>query len=132
MRALTILLAATITTPAISNPYWTIARVNKEVNHDLRPMDDMVQYGKPLMVIEPVSGYGDCEDYAITKIIRLRKLGIFGRMHVVKTETGESHAVASVDGWILDNRFKKPQRVEWLERFGYQFTYKTTETPYVR
>lgn len=45
------------------------AYINWLVNHSIKPMEDQEQYGRPeVWVMNPVSGYGDCEDYALTKL----------------------------------------------------------------
>lgn len=93
-----------------------IAELNRAINLDIKPVDDMTQYGvvdlwaTPLMAFK--SNEGDCEDYAIAKYVALRELGIPSsdlRLIVVHINgTTEDHAVAAVryDGnWlVLDNR----------------------------
>ena len=93
-----------------------IAEINRTINLDIRPLDDMTQYGvvdlwaTPLMAF--ASNAGDCEDYAIAKYVALQEIGIATadlRLVVVHDEaTKQDHAVAAVryDGrWIiLDNR----------------------------
>ena len=56
-----------------------IAEINRAINLDIRPVDDMTQYGvvdlwaSPLMAFS--SNAGDCEDYAIAKYVALREIG---------------------------------------------------------
>jgi predicted transglutaminase-like cysteine proteinase len=93
-----------------------IAEINRSINLNIRPVDDMAQYGvvdlwaTPLMVFK--SNAGDCEDYAIAKYFALHEIGFSYEdlrlviMHLHGID--EDHAVAAVryDGrWrILDNR----------------------------
>jgi predicted transglutaminase-like cysteine proteinase len=93
-----------------------IAEVNRTINLNITPVDDMTQYGvadlwaTPLMAFK--SNAGDCEDYAIAKYVALQELGTAPtdlRLVIVRDElSNEEHAVAAVrhDGrWlILDNR----------------------------
>jgi predicted transglutaminase-like cysteine proteinase len=93
-----------------------IAEINRTINLNIRPVDDMTQYGvvdlwaTPLMAF--ASNAGDCEDYAIAKYVALHEIGIADddlRLVVVHDRAAnEDHAVAAVryDGsWqILDNR----------------------------
>jgi predicted transglutaminase-like cysteine proteinase len=57
-----------------------------------------------------VDGYGNCEDYSVTKREALRKAGLPGqalRIAIVRTPNGEYHAVLTVDTdkgvLVLDN-----------------------------
>jgi predicted transglutaminase-like cysteine proteinase len=93
-----------------------IAEVNRAINLEIRPVDDLTQYGvvdlwaTPLMAF--ASDAGDCEDYAIAKYVALHEAGIAEddlRLVVVHDfAVNEYHVVAAVryDGhWlILDNR----------------------------
>jgi predicted transglutaminase-like cysteine proteinase len=102
---------------ALTHKGWSrIAEINRAINLDIKPVDDMTQYGivdlwaTPLMVF--ASNAGDCEDYAIAKYAALHEIGISDadlRLVVVRDHaTEQDHAVAAVryDGrWlILDNR----------------------------
>jgi len=93
-----------------------IAEINRAINLDIKPVDDMTQYhvvdlwATPLMTF--ASNAGDCEDYAIAKYLALIELGFTEndlRLLVVHLRSnGEYHAVAAVryrGHWlILDNR----------------------------
>lgn len=48
---------------------------------------------------------GDCEDFALVIRSRLAERGIESDIVIAITETGERHAVVSVAGWVLDNRY---------------------------
>jgi predicted transglutaminase-like cysteine proteinase len=94
-----------------------IGEINRAVNLAIRPVSDERQFGvadhwaRPLDTI--ASGQGDCEDYAILKLLALQQAGIARsdlRLVIVSERTSQSaHAVAAVrlDGrWLLlDNRF---------------------------
>jgi len=90
--------------------------INRAVNLAIRPMSDLAQYGEidvwasPLMAF--ARGAGDCEDYAIAKMVALRLAGTAPddlRIVIVHDPLrGEDHAIAAarLDGrWLtLDNR----------------------------
>lgn len=93
-----------------------LGEINRAFNLAIRPVSDKAQYGvedrwaSPLATL--ASGAGDCEDYAIAKLVALRAAGVPAsdlRLVIVReTATGEDHAVvtARADGrWrVLDNR----------------------------
>ena len=93
-----------------------LGEINRAINLAIRPMSDLAQYGQvdvwspPLITL--AHGAGDCEDYAIAKLVALRLAGIAAddlRIVVMRdTLSGEDHAVAAarLDGhWLmLDNR----------------------------
>ena len=93
-----------------------LGEINRAINLAIRPMSDLAQYGQvdvwspPLVTL--AHGAGDCEDYAIAKLVALRLAGIDGddlRIVVMRDMlSGEDHAVvaARLDGhWLmLDNR----------------------------
>ncbi|MBN9586424.1 MAG: hypothetical protein BGN84_14815 [Afipia sp. 62-7] len=93
-----------------------LGEINRAINLAIRPLSDLAQYGvedrwsSPLATL--AAGAGDCEDYAIAKLVALRAAGIAAdnlRLVIIReTMTGEDHAVVTVktDGrWrVLDNR----------------------------
>jgi predicted transglutaminase-like cysteine proteinase len=93
-----------------------LGEINRAINLAIRPMSDLAQYGQidvwssPLVTL--AHGAGDCEDYAIAKLVALRLAGIAAddlRIVVMRNMlSGEDHAVAAarLDGhWLmLDNR----------------------------
>lgn len=93
-----------------------LGEVNRAFNLAIRPVSDRTQYGvddhwtSPLATLE--AGAGDCEDYAIAKLVALRAAGVAAddlRLVIIReTASGEDHAVvaARADGhWrMLDNR----------------------------
>lgn len=95
-------------TPAV---WETIVRVNRRVNHEIRPMTDHAQWQVVDSWDYPETGYGDCEDYQLLKRARLAAAGIphrAMRMTVVLDENNEGHAVLAVrtdrGDFILDNK----------------------------
>lgn len=76
-------------------------------------VDDKKQYGVPEHW--DISLKGDCEDYALWCREELKKHGIASDLVVCFTETGEAHLVCSVEGWILDNRYKTVRRRDDLK-----------------
>jgi predicted transglutaminase-like cysteine proteinase len=92
-----------------------LGEINRAINLALRPMSDLAQYGEvdvwssPLVTFD--HGAGDCEDYAIAKVMALRLAGIAAddlRIIIMRDIFhGGDHAVAAVrlDGhWLmLDN-----------------------------
>jgi len=93
-----------------------LGEINRAINLAIRPGDDLANYGvidywsSPLETL--AKGSGDCEDYAIAKLVALREAGIAAadvRLVIVRDSLRlEDHAVvAARDGerWlILDNR----------------------------
>lgn len=94
-----------------------IGEINRAVNLEIRPVSDERRFGVmdrwsgPLETMS--SGEGDCEDYAILKLLALQEAGIAPshlKLVIVQDRvTRSDHAVAAVrlDGrWLLlDNRF---------------------------
>jgi predicted transglutaminase-like cysteine proteinase len=84
--------------------------VNISVNKSLWPTTDLAHYGRTEYWTIPVDGYGDCEDYALTKRRDLLRAGLASsvlRLAVVdSTKTGR-HAVLAVStekgDFVLDN-----------------------------
>jgi predicted transglutaminase-like cysteine proteinase len=84
----------------------TLARVNSTVNWSIKPRNE----AGDTWSVDPSSGYGDCEDYAMTKRSHLIGLGVPSsalRIAYVKTSWGEGHAVLVVrtdsGEYVLDN-----------------------------
>jgi predicted transglutaminase-like cysteine proteinase len=93
-----------------------LGEINRAINLAIRPMSDLTQYGEIDVWSSPLvtfaKGAGDCEDYAIAKLVALRHAGVAAddlRIVILRdTVRGEDHAVAAakLDGhWLLlDNR----------------------------
>lgn len=93
-----------------------IGEINRAFNLAIRPVSDFTQYGvddrwtSPLATL--ATGAGDCEDYAIAKLVALRESGISAdnlRLVILREASGEDHAVVAArveSRWrMLDNRF---------------------------
>lgn len=82
--------------------YWTLQKVNKEVNE---------------------GPYRDCEWFTHFKIQKLKEMGVAAEKLYVSTENGDgkapNHVVAVVGDWVLDNRKPKPYTRKQMERGGY-------------
>jgi predicted transglutaminase-like cysteine proteinase len=52
--------------------------------------------------------YGDCDDYAIACYYALIDEGYEPELAVCYVPGIGGHAVCLVDGWVLDNRFRRP------------------------
>jgi predicted transglutaminase-like cysteine proteinase len=93
-----------------------LGEINRAINLAIRPVSDLAQYGAIDVWRSPLAtfanGAGDCEDYAIAKLIALRLAGIPAEdlklLILHDTLRGEDHAAvaARLDGrWLtLDNR----------------------------
>jgi predicted transglutaminase-like cysteine proteinase len=93
-----------------------LGEINRAINLAIQPMSDVAQHGQIDVWTPPLAtlarGRGDCEDYAIAKLVALRRAGLAPddvRIVVLHdTIHGEDHAVAAarLDGrWLmLDNR----------------------------
>jgi predicted transglutaminase-like cysteine proteinase len=108
-----------------------LIKVNTEVNA-LPYKTDMALYGQPEFWAIIGAAGGDCEDFALGKRARLLALGWpieALRLCTCTAETGEAHAVLSVDAvsggapgtWVLDNRFAEVQAWGDLQAYGYRF-----------
>lgn len=113
----------------LTNAKWlTLQNINKEVNHRIRPMNDLDHYGRAEYWNIPSDGYGDCEDYALTKRKNLIEKGLPAsalRIAIVRTPKGEGHAVLTVStdrgDYVLDNltdevKNWRAAQYEWIER----------------
>lgn len=99
--------------------------INRAVNTRIEPATDQELYGVEEYWTLPVSGKGDCEDYALLKRHLLVKRGWpLGSllMTVVRDEKGDGHAILTArtaqGDFILDN--KVPTVKPW-HATGYQF-----------
>ncbi len=93
-----------------------LGEINRAINLAIRPVSDQAQYGvedhwsSPLATL--AAGAGDCEDYAIAKLVALRAAGVPEkdlRLVIIReTATGDDHAVVAARSgghWrMLDNR----------------------------
>ena len=89
----------------------TLVRVNDDVNHSISYESSVDHYGVAnVWTLGTTDGYGNCEDYSVTKREALRAAGLPGqalRIAIVQTPKGEYHAVLTVDTdkgvLVLDN-----------------------------
>jgi len=93
-----------------------IGEINRAFNLAIRPVSDLVNYGQVDVWSSPLAtlakGSGDCEDYAIAKMVALKEAGIASedlRLVILRDMVhGEDHAVLAVrlqGQWLmLDNR----------------------------
>jgi predicted transglutaminase-like cysteine proteinase len=113
----------------LSPAQWLeMQEVNRAVNLAIKPMDDERHYGRAEYWNIPTDGYGDCEDYALTKRRDLIAAGFPAqtlRIAVVVTWRGESHAVLTIvtdhGDYVLDNLTSSIQSwddagYQWIER----------------
>lgn len=99
------------TTVSLTDERWhALRQVNTQVNESIWPQDDETHYGRPEYWNIPTDGYGDCDDYALTKRKELIDLGFPEsalRMAVVNTPSNGRHAVLVVatnkGNYVLDN-----------------------------
>ena len=116
-------------TIALTSANWlTLEQVNNSVNRAIRPEDDEKHYGRAEYWNIPTDGYGDCEDYALTKRKALLDAGFPEpalRMAIVLTWRQERHAVLTVTtdhgDYVLDNLRRDvvgwdQDDYQWIER----------------
>lgn len=102
-----------------------IMAVNLQVNHDIKPMSDLDNYGKEEVWAYPDNGAGDCEDYVLEKRRELARDGISLAnllITVVRKPDGEGHAVLTIrtdkGDFVLDNL---NDAVRQWDETGYRF-----------
>jgi len=113
----------------LSAGQWlALQEVNQAVNLAIKPMDDERHYGRAEYWNIPTDGFGDCEDYALTKRRDLIAVGFPAqalRIAVVLTQRNESHAILTVTtdhgDYVLDNLTNSIQSwnqtgYQWIER----------------
>jgi predicted transglutaminase-like cysteine proteinase len=105
-----------------------ISQINRTVNQQITPEDDSRHYGPAEYWTIPTDGYGDCEDYALTKRKALLQAGFpIGalRLALVITPERERHAILTLvtdrGDFVLDNlsdtvRPWTEASYTWLER----------------
>jgi predicted transglutaminase-like cysteine proteinase len=95
----------------LTSKTWALLnRVNRTVNRDIWPEEDERHYGRAEYWTIPSDGYGDCDDYAVTKRKALLDAGLPApalRLAVVMTPKASRHAVLTVatdkGDLVLDN-----------------------------
>jgi len=105
-----------VTVAAAREGLARLGEINRAINLAIRPVSDQAQYGvedhwsSPLATL--AAGAGDCEDYAIAKLVALRAAGVAAedlRLVIIRENaTGDDHAVVAARSgghWrMLDNR----------------------------
>jgi len=105
-----------VTAAAAREGLARLGEINRAINLAIRPVSDQAQYGvedhwsSPLATL--AAGAGDCEDYAIAKLVALRAAGVAAedlRLVIIRENaTGDDHAVVAARSgghWrMLDNR----------------------------
>lgn len=111
-----------------------IETVHKRINASIRYAPDRAQWGRPDVWTLPFAsdgkgaietGAGDCEDYALAKVVALLRVGVaVGDMRLVLVHDNsirEDHAVLAVREierwWILDNRWEALREDRELAQF---------------
>jgi len=86
-----------------------LVAVNRAVNAEIRPQREPA--GQDVWRIGPE--FGDCDDYAVTKLARLQEIGApLADMHIATVKAGrEFHAVLIVGDRVLDNRYAQVGRL---------------------
>ena len=95
----------------LTDKVWdTIREVNFVVNRTIRPMDDIMHYGKVEFWTIPIDRRGDCDDYVVAKRKMLSLLGVPEpalRISVVLLRGKIRHAVLTIvtdkGEFVLDN-----------------------------
>ncbi len=98
-------------TVALDDRIWRrLYYVNRAVNKAITPETDLAHYGRSEYWTIPADGFGDCEDYALTKRRDLLRAGLPAsvlRIAVVDTPKNGRHAVLTVStdegDFVLDN-----------------------------
>ena len=103
-----------------------VKKINSEVNKNPY-LSDTEQYQLADLWTPIDSRGGDCEDYAIAKLLKLHAAGMpieSLRLACCYVETGEYHAVLVVafedKEYVLDNRYPDPQTLNDLQAIGYK------------
>lgn len=97
-------------TPLTAQSFDLLTRVNRDLNAAIKPEDDAAHYGPNEYWTIATDGYGDCEDFALTKRKALVDAGLpiaALRLAVVLTPSRERHAILTVatdrGDFVMDN-----------------------------
>jgi predicted transglutaminase-like cysteine proteinase len=113
----------------LSDENWKVLRdVNYSVNRSIKFQDDAEHFGRHEYWDIATDGYGDCDDYVLTKRKALIDAGFPAlalRVAIVRTYSNIGHAVLSVStdqgDYVLDNRTAQIHpwehaRYNWISR----------------
>jgi predicted transglutaminase-like cysteine proteinase len=99
-----------ITTPLTTQSFELLTRINRDTNAAIKPEDDVQHYGPADYWTIVTDGYGDCEDFALTKRKALIDAGLpvaALRLAVVLTPNRERHAILTIatdrGDFVMDN-----------------------------
>jgi predicted transglutaminase-like cysteine proteinase len=118
---------------ALSPEAWEdLVRVNKWVNHTIKPLTDLEHWGVVERWSYPDDGYGDCEDYVLLKRRLLIQSG-WPRaallITVVRDKKEKGHAVLTVvtdqGDFILDNQ---NEDILLWSKTGYRFVKRQSQS----
>jgi predicted transglutaminase-like cysteine proteinase len=109
-----------------------LVRINRRVNHTIKPITDLKHWGVVERWSYPDDGYGDCEDYVLLKRRMLMQAGWLREallITVVRDKKGDGHAVLTVKTdrgeFILDNQ--NPDILAWSDT-GYRFVKRQSQS----
>ncbi len=113
----------------LNDDTWkTLRDVNYDVNRSVKFQDDAEHFGRHEYWDIATDGYGDCDDYVLTKRKALIEAGFPAnalRVTIVRTYSNVGHAVLSVStdqgDYVLDNRTSQihpwaQARYNWISR----------------
>jgi predicted transglutaminase-like cysteine proteinase len=112
---------------------WSeLDKVNRWVNHHVRPMSDLDHWGVVEKWSIPTDGYGDCEDYVLLKRKMLIDLGWLPEallITVVRDKMDEAHVVLTVKSdkgeFILDSQY---ENIVTSTESGYRFVERQSQS----
>ncbi len=109
-----------------------LLRINKWVNHSIKPITDLEHWGVVERWNYPDDGYGDCEDYVLLKRRMLMQAGWPRQallITVVRDKRGDGHAVLTVKTdhgeFILDNQ--NEEVLLWSDT-GYRYVKRQSQS----
>lgn len=98
----------------MSVDYRTLHHLHAAALQQFHYVSDMLAFGvedhwiSPAEIQQQLAQHGrvlgDCDDFASLCVMLARQQDMPARFVLCITETAETHLVAEVDGWILDNR----------------------------
>jgi predicted transglutaminase-like cysteine proteinase len=117
----------------LSSAAWgELDKVNRWVNHHVRPMTDLDHWGVEEKWSIPTDGYGDCEDYVLLKRKMLVELGWPREallITIVRDKSDEAHVVLTVKSdkgeFILDNQY---ENIITEKDTGYDFVKRQSQS----